>query len=435
MKPEETRNILLVEDEALIALSTKKKLESRGYSVIHVFNGEDAISQIKEENLPFSLILMDIDLGNGIDGTEAAQIILNRMDIPVVFLSSHIEPEIVNRTEQISSYGYVVKNSGDVVLDASIKMAFRLFQEKQKVTKQQQQLIEVIADLKSTNEKLQESLEQIELSQKRINESKEELIEKEAFLDRIINQSPFATWITDATGTMVKANDALKDFLNLTDEQLIGKYNILKDKNVMERGLMPLVETVFTEGKTVSFTLDWEGYEDTSLDLKGSKKVFINATIFPVFNKHNKLINAVCNWIDITKQKMTDIALEKSKTMLRYILDIIPQAVFWKDDKGVYLGCNKAFADVAGVTSTEGIIGKTDFELPWTEEDANAYREDDNLVITTNKPKWHIIEEVQRNDGVRILIDTTKLPLRNEDGSAYGVLGVFEDVTREKQIK
>ena len=71
---------------------------------------------------------MDINLGAGIDGTEAAAIILGQRDLPVVFLSSHTEPEVVAKTEKITSYGYVVKNSSITVLDASIKMAFKLFE-------------------------------------------------------------------------------------------------------------------------------------------------------------------------------------------------------------------------------------------------------------------------------------------------------------------
>jgi PAS domain S-box-containing protein len=71
---------------------------------------------------------MDIDLGSGMDGTEAAQAILSDREIPVVFLSSHTEPEVVDRTEKITSYGYIVKTSGETVLIASIKMAFRLFE-------------------------------------------------------------------------------------------------------------------------------------------------------------------------------------------------------------------------------------------------------------------------------------------------------------------
>jgi len=130
MSTDDKKTILLVEDEAIIAMAEKMELEKYGYSVHHVTTGEKAVSTITEENFPIDLILMDIDLGSGIDGTQAAEQILNHKDIPVLFLSSHTEPEVAKKTEKITSYGYVVKNSGIVVLDASIKMALKLFNEK-----------------------------------------------------------------------------------------------------------------------------------------------------------------------------------------------------------------------------------------------------------------------------------------------------------------
>lgn len=123
------KTILLVEDEIINAMLVKDSLEKYGYTVIHAISGEQTIDIFKKNN-DIDLILMDIDLGKGLDGTEAADIILKEHDIPVVFLSSHTEPEVVEKTEKITSYGYVVKNSSITVLDASIKMAFKLFEAK-----------------------------------------------------------------------------------------------------------------------------------------------------------------------------------------------------------------------------------------------------------------------------------------------------------------
>lgn len=120
-------HILLVEDEVLIAMMESRQLEDRGYTVHHAIDGETAIALMKDTQNDFDLILMDIDLGSELDGTEAAEIILHHHHIPIIFLSGHTEREIVERTEKITSYGYVVKNSGIIVLDASIKMALRLF--------------------------------------------------------------------------------------------------------------------------------------------------------------------------------------------------------------------------------------------------------------------------------------------------------------------
>lgn len=123
----DNRMILLVEDEVILAMSEKMMLEEFGYAVITVTTGEKAVKAIAE-NTQIDLIVMDIDLGKGIDGTEAAETILQGKNIPVVFCSSHTEPDVIAKTEKITSYGYLVKGSSGTVYDASIKMAFKLFE-------------------------------------------------------------------------------------------------------------------------------------------------------------------------------------------------------------------------------------------------------------------------------------------------------------------
>jgi PAS domain S-box-containing protein len=136
------KNILLVEDQVLIAMAQSMELKNHGYRVIHALNGEKAIETVKKNPLSFDLILMDVDLGDGMDGTQAAREILRENNIPVVFLSSHTEKNIVEKTEKITSYGYVVKDSGITVLDASIKMAFRLFETRQKLEDRSREVLE-----------------------------------------------------------------------------------------------------------------------------------------------------------------------------------------------------------------------------------------------------------------------------------------------------
>ncbi len=143
MSGDKKKTILLVEDEIIIAMAEKMTLEKYGYNIVTAITGEQAVDIISkqiEQQTHIDLILMDIDLGYGIDGTQAAQMILEKYDIPIVFLSSHSEPEIVGKTENITSYGYVVKNSGITVLDASIKMAFKLFEAKLKEKEKEEAL-------------------------------------------------------------------------------------------------------------------------------------------------------------------------------------------------------------------------------------------------------------------------------------------------------
>lgn len=119
------KRILLVEDDPIIAMLETRYLTDYGIKVHTCYTGESTVAHI-ENDADFDLILMDIDLGAGIDGTETAKQVLMKHDIPIIFLSSHIEKEVVEKTEDITSYGYIVKNSGQTVLISSIKMALKL---------------------------------------------------------------------------------------------------------------------------------------------------------------------------------------------------------------------------------------------------------------------------------------------------------------------
>jgi CheY-like chemotaxis protein len=88
------KTLLLVEDEIILAMTEKKQLENYGYAVKTVNTGEQSIEAVKTSP-EIDLVLMDINLGDGIDGTQAAEIILKDHDIPIVFVSSHSEREVV----------------------------------------------------------------------------------------------------------------------------------------------------------------------------------------------------------------------------------------------------------------------------------------------------------------------------------------------------
>lgn len=136
------KKILLVEDEALIALAEAACLKRHGYEVVTARSGQAAIQTV-EKDPSIDLILMDIDLGEGMDGTEAATRILKQHDIPVLFLSGHSESEIVDRTDQIGAYGYILKNAGETVLLTSLRMAFKLNETHRRQLETERQLREL----------------------------------------------------------------------------------------------------------------------------------------------------------------------------------------------------------------------------------------------------------------------------------------------------
>ncbi|MEQ1816518.1 MAG: EAL domain-containing protein [Nitrosomonas sp.] len=137
---------------------------------------------------------------------------------------------------------------------------------------------------------------------------------------------------------------------------------------------------------------------------------------------------------DITESREKEFALSESRNLLKTIVNTVPAAgIFWKDKELHYLGCNPNFAKDAGVESPREIIGKVDYDLSWTKEQAELYRHDDRQVIDSGIPKLNYEESMNTPDGKTIWLQTSKIPLRNTFQEVIGVLGIYQDITEQKQ--
>jgi len=136
---------------------------------------------------------------------------------------------------------------------------------------------------------------------------------------------------------------------------------------------------------------------------------------------------------DITESREKEVVLSESRNLLKTIVDTVPAGIFWKDKELNYLGCNPKFARDAGVESPQGIIGKVDYDLSWTKEQAELYRYDDRQVIDSGIPKLHYEESLNTSDGKTIWLQTSKIPLRNTHREVIGVLGIYQDISEQKQ--
>jgi len=201
------RTILLVEDEAIIAMAEAGMLKKNGYIVQTAYSGSKAIEAVRSDEV-IDLVLMDLDLGSGIDGAEAAELILGAKNLPVLFLSSHTEPEVVERTERIASYGYVVKNSGETVLLASIRMAFKLFEARVKYQAK-------AAELETANAVLRETIE----SRERIEKA---LRAREAEFSSLFNAAPAGIAMLEKR-VFGKINTVMLKTFGYAEDEMLGK--------------------------------------------------------------------------------------------------------------------------------------------------------------------------------------------------------------------
>ena len=116
------KRILLVEDEAVIAMDLKSNLIQLGYEVQGIVSsGEDAIRRVSEAQP--DLVVMDITLDGHLSGIEAADEIRKAYGIPVVYLTAHADSETVSRAKTTEPFGYLPKPCSMNTLMSTIEVA------------------------------------------------------------------------------------------------------------------------------------------------------------------------------------------------------------------------------------------------------------------------------------------------------------------------
>jgi PAS domain S-box-containing protein len=120
---------------------------------------------------------------------------------------------------------------------------------------------------------------------------------------------------------------------------------------------------------------------------------------------------------------------DNSNQLLQQILDEIPIAIFWKDRNFVFQGCNRAGLTACGLQSSDLMIGKTDYDMPWTAKESDWYRLCDRRVMESGQAEFNIVETQRQADGTQVILNTNKVPLRDETGCVSGILVTIEDIT------
>jgi PAS domain S-box-containing protein len=164
----------------------------------------------------------------------------------------------------------------------------------------------------------------------------------------------------------------------------------------------------------------------------------------PLYSELNRSGSDVSNeyygriWFfrDMTELREKQKQLRANEAYMRMILDNIPQQVFWKDTNLVFQGCNRHWAEAAGLASPEEAIGKTDFDL-LPAELAEEFRQRDQEIMETDTPMLHVeaVKFKPGEDGAKIWLDINKLPIHDRQGQVIGILGVLDDITVRREAQ
>lgn len=381
------QTILLVEDEALIALSEKALLQKHGFIVLTAANGTMAVD-LALRTPQLDLILMDIDLGTGMDGTKAAQQILAQRDVPIVFLSGYTEPEVVEKTEKITSYGYVVKNSGETVLITSIKMAFKLFDAYQRLKHQE-------AALRKTKQELQ----------------------------LLFDTVPALIWQKDRTGRYMQVNKAYCDTVGLSEDAILGK----TDKELYPPEIAD--QYMSTDRKVLNSGVSEFGIEQRYQ--KSSGECGWNRTDkLPYYDSPGNIAGTIGFALDITDHKLTEEALRESEKRFNLFMQHLPGLAFIKDSEGRLLFVNAYHARLYPLDSNK-LIGQN-LKNFWGPEFIAQFNEQDRVVLASRQPLT-IEESYPDREGLKCWL-TCKFPIFQRDQLTL-IGGISVDITARKRAE
>ncbi|MEH6443163.1 MAG: EAL domain-containing protein [Oceanospirillaceae bacterium] len=136
---------------------------------------------------------------------------------------------------------------------------------------------------------------------------------------------------------------------------------------------------------------------------------------------------------DITERKQIELALSSEQSLLSSLIDTLPDLIWLKNKEGVYLRCNHRFEQFFGASKTD-IINNTDYDFI-DKELADFFRKRDCEMMEKNQLCINEEEITFASDGHRELLETTKVPMRNDNGELIGILGIGHNITERKKTE
>ncbi len=293
---------------------------------------------------------------------------------------------------------------------------------------------------------------------------KSEIIEKERNLLRTLTDSmPDAIYIKNKEGKFLDANptqiaitkaNTRENIINKSDYDFypkdIAELFFKDDKQIIETG-KPII-----------------GKEEIGFDTEGNISVR-STTKVPYFDKNGNILGLVGIGRDITKLKETEEKLieqaqnlqeinvlleerqeeinqqsdelneqnkllEKERTLLRTLIDNIPDFIYIKNTEGRFITANEYLAETLSVNSPEELENKTDFDV-YPKEMAEKFFQDDSEIISSGKAKIGIEETGLDKNGNIMHVLTTKVPIKNAIGQVEGIVGIGKNITSLKETE
>jgi PAS domain S-box-containing protein len=377
-------NILIVEDEIIIANDIKYIVEGLGYGVSAVVRSGEAAVQTAAKMQP-DLVLMDIRLKGEMDGVAAAAQIQKSLDIPIVYLTAYTDESTLQRAKITEPFGYLVKPFEEREVRTAIEIALY----KHKVEKK-------LKENEETLKKLSSALEQT--------------------ADHVL--------ITDKQGTIEYVNPAFERLTGYTKEEVIGQTpRILKSGKYTQEFYKKLWQTI----------LSGQVFRATILNKKKNGDLFYEEkTISPLIDSQGNITHFVSTSKDISERMKALEALATSEERFRLIIENANDTIYTLNLNGVIIFANSRSKELTGYHSTE-ILGRH-FSII-------VHPEDQPAVLDRFAQRVRGEEVISRFE-LRILGKDSQIrwgdfniSLVQKEGNLVAIQVFIRDITQRKQME
>lgn len=223
-------------------------------------------------------------------------------------------------------------------------------------------------------------------------------------------------------------------FSGLPCEEITGKNAMQvpfrffrEDGSSLPEAEYPFIQVISSGERIDNFVL---GIDLDSVD----RRRWILAHTYPEFDKNNNLAQVVMIMIDISKRKQIENTLNEEQTFTRFLMDNIPDAIYFKDTENRFIRINRAQAAFLGLNDPAQAVGKTDYDFFSIQHAQTAFK-DEKQIMRTGQPIVAKEEMLTFPDGRIKWASTTKMPLVDPKGKIFGTFGLSYDITRRKNME
>ncbi|MFC3909239.1 PAS domain-containing protein [Legionella dresdenensis] len=269
----------------------------------------------------------------------------------------------------------------------------------------------------------------------RLSQSENSAYSELYYLKSIINTIPETVYWKNRNGVYLGCNQAMLAMLGL--KSIVGKTDRELPWRPEEASLIEQSDQqVIQDGREIEL--------EERITLDNGQTITMLTRKKPLLNEEGIIIGILGMALNISEQKRLEEehrhshsqlikAKEEAEIALNNIVANMPGHVYWKNTDGVYLGCNQRQARNLGLHSTDEILGKTDFDLPWPKHIASDFRANDLRIMASGVSE--IVEEIAQMDGHEVTVLSQKTPLWNNNGQVIGVLGISMDISDRKKAE